>query len=330
MRSLFARLLYAMCGVATVAIGVALFLQERTLSHDLLVAAERRLETAAVAADRLLDTHLATQAERYRAISGTPQFRATLEIDDAPTLAHYAGALREQSVASRIAFLGTDDSVVAGAGDSALDAAAFALKGNGVIAHDGEAYAVTSTPIGDAGRMVAVEAIGARTLGTWSELCGAAVAFATPDAGHARGVHRELRRIGDLALEVALSLDAEQEAVANARRNLALAGGLGLALAFGASLVVSQGLVRPILELKDAAGKVGSGDLRVALRSPRGDEIGDVSRAFQRMAKDLGGTVGRVAQGANRVEMIAGDISRAAEGMVHVAQAQERVSEETS
>ena len=50
MRSLFARLLYAMCGVATVAIGVALFLQERSLSNDLRVAAERRLDTAALAA----------------------------------------------------------------------------------------------------------------------------------------------------------------------------------------------------------------------------------------------------------------------------------------
>jgi methyl-accepting chemotaxis protein len=330
MRSLFARLLYAMCGVAAVAMGVALLLQERTLSQDLRAAAEQRLDTAALAAGRLLDGHLATQAERYRAISGTPQFRALLEIDDAPTLAHYAGTLREQSGAARIAFVGADDAVVAGAGEEALDAPAFALRGHGVIASGGGAYTVTSTPIGDAGRMVAVEAIGADTLSAWSELCGAAVRFGAPHAAAANAVEKEVKRVGELALRVSLSLDSEEAAVANARANLALAGALGLALAFGASLLVSRGLVRPILELKHAAGKVGAGELRVALEAPRRDEIGDVSRAFQRMAGELAGTVGRVAQGANRVETIAGTISFAAESLVQVAQAQAHATEETS
>jgi methyl-accepting chemotaxis protein len=330
MRSLFARLLYAMCGVAAVAMGVALFLQERTLSRDLRGAAEKRLETAAAAAERLLDGFLATQAERYRAISGTPQFRATLEIDDAPTLAHYAGSLREHSGALRVAFLGTDESVVAGAGDPALDASAFTLDEDGVITHGGAAYAVTSTPIGDAGRMVAIEPIDARTLEAWSELCGAAVGFAPLGRAVRGAVQKEVRAIGDVALRVSLSLDAELEAVANARRNIALAGGLGLALAFGASLVVSRGLLRPILQLRDAAGKVGGGDLRIELGGARGDELGEVSRAFQRMARDLGGTVGRVAEGANRVDGIAGGISLAAEGLVEVARAQARSAEETA
>ena len=41
MRTLFPRLLAAMCGVAAAAMGVALFLQGRSLSQDLSVAADK-------------------------------------------------------------------------------------------------------------------------------------------------------------------------------------------------------------------------------------------------------------------------------------------------
>jgi methyl-accepting chemotaxis protein len=330
MRSLFARLLCVMCGVAAAAMGLALFFQERSLSQDLRLAAERRLDTASTAAERLLDAHLATLSERYRAISGTPQFRATLEVDDAPTLAHYAATLLQQSGATRIVFLGADDAVVAGAGDVALDAKAFGVNGRGVIAHDGAPFAVIHTRIADAGRLVAVERIEPRTLAEWSELCGAEVAFAPPGGERAGALTRQARDFDGLVLRVSASLDAERVAIAHARWNLALAGGLGLALAFGVSLMVSRGMVRPILELKGAAGRVGAGDLTIDLRSDRTDEIGDVARAFSRMAKDLGSTVGHVADAANRVETIASGISRSADHLMQVAQAQARGNEETA
>ncbi|HEX5066794.1 MAG TPA: HAMP domain-containing methyl-accepting chemotaxis protein [Myxococcota bacterium] len=330
MRSLFARLLYAICGVATAALGLALFLQGRSLSEDLRTAAERRLDTAATAAQRLLDTHLLALSERYRAISGTPQFRATLEIDDGPTLAHYAQALLEQSGALRIAFLGAGDDVVAGAGDASLDAQAFAVKERGLIAHEGRPYAVASTPIADAGRLVAIEPIEAGVIAGWAELCGAEVGFAPRGAARPGVLHREPRSFDGMVMRVSQALDAEHNAVANARLNLALAAGLGLALAFGASLVVSQGLVQPIQELKAAAGRVGSGDLTTPLQSQRTDEIGEVARAFGRMTRDLGGTVGQVATAANRVEKIAADISGAADGLVQVAQAQALGTEDTA
>ena len=330
MRSLFARLLYAMCGVATVAMGLALFLQGRSLSEDLRTAAERRLDTAASAAQRLLDNHLASLADRYRAISGTPQFRANLEVGDGPTLAHYAGTLREQSGALRIAFLGAGDRVVAGAGDPSLDAQAFHIEDRGLIAHQGRPFAVASTPIGDVGRLVAIEPIPDATIASWSELCGAEVAFAPRGDVPADVLHREPRSFDGLVLRVSQALDAERNAVQNARLNLALAAGLGLALAFAASLVVSRSLVQPIQELKLAAGRVGSGDLTTPLDSARTDEIGDVARAFGRMTRDLGGTVGHVAEGANRVETIAGGISSAADGLVRVAQQQAQGIEETT
>jgi methyl-accepting chemotaxis protein len=331
MRSLFARLLYAMCGVATAAMGLALFLQGRSLSEDLRTAAERRLDTAASAAQRLLDGHLSSLSDRYRAISGTPQFRANLEVGDGPTLAHYAGSLREQSGALRIAFLGAGDRVVAGAGDESLDAQAFHIEDRGLIAYKGRPFAVASTAIGDVGRLVAIEPIPDATIASWSELCGADVAFAPRGEAPAGGVlHREPRSFDGLVLRVSQALDAERNAVQNARLNLALAAGLGLALAFAASLVVSRSLVQPIQELKLAAGRVGSGDLTTPLDSVRTDEIGDVARAFGRMTRDLGGTVGQVADGANRVETIAGGISGAADGLVRVAQQQAQGIEETA
>ena len=330
MRQLFARLLYAMCGVATAAMGLALFLQGRSLSEDLRVAAERRLDAASSAALRLLDGYLASQAERYRAISGTPQFRATLEVHDAPTLAHYAATLRDQTGALRIAFLGRGDAVVAGSGDAALDAQSFGIEGRGLIGHAGRPYAVISTPIADAGRLVAIQPVDPETVAGWSELCGAEVAFTAHGEAPAGALHREARQFDGLALRVSLALDAERTAVANARANLALAAGLGLALAFAASLVVSRSLVRPIQELKAAAGRVGSGDLTHALSSARTDEIGDVARAFGRMTHDLAGTVGQVAAAANRVESIASGISGSADGLVQVAQAQAQATEETA
>jgi methyl-accepting chemotaxis protein len=330
MRSLFARLLYAMCGVATAALGLALFLQGRSLSEDLRAAAERRLDTAANAAQRLLDGHLAALSERYRAISGTPQFRATLEVDDGPTLAHYATSLLEQSGALRIAFLGEGDAVVAGAGDASLDAQAFRIPDRGLIAHAGRPYAVASTPIADAGRLIAVEPIAPATLAGWSELCGAEVTFTPHGEARAGLLHREPRSFDGMVMRVSQALDAERNAVSNARLNLALAAGLGLALAFAASLVVSQGLVQPIQEVKTAAGRVGSGDLTRPLESARTDEIGEVARAFGRMTRDLGGTVGQVALAANRVETIAAGISGAADGLVQVAQAQAQGTEDTA
>src|SRR5262249_20815124 len=161
-----------------------------------------------------------------------------------------------------------------------------------------------------------IEPIGDATIASWSELCGAEVAFAPRGEAPAGVLHREPRSFDGLVLRVSQALDAERNAVENARLNLALAAGLGLALAFAASLGVPRSWVQPIQELKLAAGRVGSGDLTTPLDSTRTDEIGDVARAFGRMTRDLRSTVGQVAEGANRVETIAGGISGAADGLV--------------
>ena len=94
--SLRARLIAILGATASFAIALALVIQDRTLASDLQHAAAERLVHSAVAANRLVDAHLAAVADRYRAISSTPQLRANLEVEDPPTLEHYAHDLHAQ------------------------------------------------------------------------------------------------------------------------------------------------------------------------------------------------------------------------------------------
>ncbi len=330
-RGLFGRLLAVMCGVAAASTGLVLVLQERNLSADLERAAEQRLDNAAVAAERLLEGHLTAMAERYRAVSGTPQFRATLEIDHAPTLAHYAETLLQQHDAARIAFVRPDGRVAAAAGESALDAAALPVESNGLVAHDGRPYAVVSTRLSRAGRLLAVEPLEADTLAVWSELCGAEVSFGTPGGPTTAELQRTVLRLDGLELRVASSLQAERAAMHNARLHLGLAAALGLALAFGVSWVVSRGLVRPIQEVQLAAHRIGEGDLTRRLdATDRADEIGDVVRAFEEMTHELAGTIRQVAAAADRVEATAGTIAQGTGRFLAVTQEQQRGNDEAA
>ena len=138
------RLIAILGATASFAIALALVFQDRTLARDLHHAAEERLERSAVAANRLVDAHLAAVTERYRAISGTPQLRANLEVEDPPTLAHYASDLRQNLDAARILFIDVHGRTAAAAGDESLDmmargATAARLVGPGSPARAGVA-----------------------------------------------------------------------------------------------------------------------------------------------------------------------------------------------
>jgi methyl-accepting chemotaxis protein len=329
-RGLFGRLLLVMCGVAAASTGLVLLLQDRTLAGDLERAAQGRLDAAALAAERLLESHLGAMAERYRAVSGTPQFRATLEVDDGPTLAHYADALLGQHDAARIAFASPEDRIVAAAGEPGLDAKALAVEGGGVVAHAGRAYAVVSTPLAGAGRLVAVEAIDAARLAEWSEFCGARVSFARPEEAGEERIQRTVRRLEGLELRVTASLRPEREALAHARLNLAMAAGLGLLVALGVSLVVSRNVVRPIHEVQAAARRIGSGDLTTSVASQRSDEIGDVARAFEEMRQALRATLGGVAGAADRVDATAAAIAAGTQRFFAVTKEQQHGNEEVA
>src|SRR5215470_14395789 len=210
-----ARLLLILAGVAACSTAFALVVQERSLSRDLERAARERLDRAAGAADRLVEGHLAALGERYRAISGTPQLRANLELDHPPTLGFLARELALREGAALIAFLDRDGRLTAEGGDEDLRALAEGVEAPAILARAGRAYAATVVPLasGDRpiGRMVAIEPIRDETTTDWSELCGARVAF-VPAGSPAQDLSRRVRGLGDLELRVESSLDSERRA----------------------------------------------------------------------------------------------------------------------
>jgi len=273
---------------------LALVVQDRALAVDLRSAAAQRLERSAHAADGLIEAHLRSLADRYRAISGTPQFRANLEIGDAPTLRYYAAELLERETAAAILFVDREGRSMASAGDEALVRDAQRRTDASLLSKPTGLFAVVRTPLrtGDTvvGTLVAAEEIGPAVLAHWSDLCGTDVALGRDTGSNESRVDRVVRRFeGNWTLRVSASLDTERRALANARRNLLLSGGVALVLAFGASFLFARGLVRPILEIQNAAVKIGDGDFGTRIESQRTDELGDVARSVDRMLEHLRG-----------------------------------------
>jgi len=302
------RLLGILCGIAASSTGLALALQQRALSADLEHAADLRLRHAAAAAERLIEDHLRTLSERYAAISKASEFRANLEVNHGPTLAYYAEQLARQQRASLLLFADQAGRTSSVAGDRALLApaqAALAQADRSLIAHDGGLFAATEIPLETRGRLVghlvAVEPVAPETLAAWSELCGAglvAVPAVDPDPP---GLVHVVRRLGALDLRLVASLDEERRALANARRSQLAAGAVALGLAFAASVLLAQGLVRPIRRIQDATERIARGDLRTRLHLDRRDEIGDVARGFDMMLDRLEQAMGRLRESEARL-----------------------------
>lgn len=316
------RLVLLCAVISALSTGIALLAQDQSLSVDLEQAARNRLVGAARAADRLIDNHLEAFLSRFEAISGTPQFRALLEIDDPPTLEHYARELLETQGASRILFLDREGKVVAGAGDVTIDPESVPAARSGLLHHGGELYAAASVTLKTGefavGRLIAVEKVTRKVIRDWSELCGAQIVINRPQDAPENVIAAPVRQRAGLQVWVETSLDAEREALAHARENLLTAGVLALTAALIVSFLLSKSLIRPILQLKEAVVRVGEGDFNVDLHSDRGDEIGDVARAFGVMTQAIRQMVGQLSDAADRIESTAGEISSIAETVTKV------------
>ena len=255
--TVFARLLLTLVAVAALPTALILAVQGRALSRDLEGAAATRLDRARHAAERLLDGHLAGLAERYRAISGTPQFRAALELGDEATLRFYAGELARREGAVSIAFLAQGASVAAGGSEPELAAAARAAGSGPVFEREGRHYLLTEVPLRTGGEqvgaLVAVEPLLPARLAEWSDTCGASVSLER-EGGFGDGrLGRVVRSFGEWRLVVASSLEAERRALSHARRNLLAAGGAALGAAFLASVFLSRGWARLTTALQVAS-----------------------------------------------------------------------------
>jgi len=283
------RLLVALGGLVSFSSAVALTLQDRALARDLARAAAARLDRAAHAASLLVAAHQRALEERYRAVSGTPQLRANLEVQHPPTLAYYAGDLRQREGALLIAFVDRDGRAIASAGDDALLDTALAARASGLSGHAGRPYFITATELrsdaGPLGRLVAVDAVDEPLVARWSDLCGAPLAFRALDTRDE--LARVVAALPGLELRVAADLAAEREALRHSRENLAIAGAVSLVLSLLGSLLFTRSFVRPIQAIQHATERIRGGDFATRLASARADEIGDVARAFDGMLDHL-------------------------------------------
>jgi len=320
------RVLLIVCGVATATTSLTLLVQAVSLSRDLEFAALQRVERAARAVDLLAESHLQALLDRYRAVSDTAQFRAILGIDHAPTLEHYAEALRQGHDASYVALVDRDDRVLATSGVAYAGAHELTPGEPQLVASEGALLAVLSVALEAGGRplgrLVVAQPILRATIDEWSELCGAQVVLRTPGNHSEDSVSTRVRKLGELELSVVSTLDAERAAVARSLYSLLAAGGVALVSALPIAIFLAGGIVRPIVELRDAAERIGAGDFQVRLDSERSDEIGDASRAFATMTQSLRGAIAHLGNGADQVEETSRGISEVTEQLLEVTASQ--------
>ncbi len=86
--------------------------------------------------------------------------------------------------------------------------------------------------------------------------------------------------------------------------------------------LLSRDVGRRTVELKEAASRMASGDLRTSIQWVADDEIGDLACAFDEMAAALRSAVAGVATGADKVDDTAGEIAGIAEIVSDSADAQ--------
>jgi methyl-accepting chemotaxis protein len=87
---------------------------------------------------------------------------------------------------------------------------------------------------------------------------------------------------------------------------------LGAALAVGVSLVVARDVAESTGVLAREVDRIASGDLRPRVELEGEDELGTLSRAFERMRAALRGTVGSVATAADEVDAAAQRLAQVA------------------
>ncbi len=288
--TLFIRLTGVLLGIAVFCTAVALVVQDGALARDLERAAQTRLATAVRVATRLTELHLGAARGRYEAISRTPQFRANLEVEDPPTLTHYARELARNQGASSILFLNATGTIMAAAGGERIEPARVPPDGAALVIAGGQPHAVVSVSLETqgrvVGRLIAVEDLGSSVVREWSDLAGAEVVFGPTRAAEDELVAPLLHPHG-MGMAVRMSLAAERRALLNSRRHLLGAGALALMVALLTSLMYSRRLVASVRHIKDAATRIGEGNFAIRIDSARRDEIGDVARSVDEMAARL-------------------------------------------
>ncbi|QLH05448.1 adenylate/guanylate cyclase domain-containing protein [Nitrosopumilus oxyclinae] len=93
----------------------------------------------------------------------------------------------------------------------------------------------------------------------------------------------------DLGIVLLVEIDQEEvEKPIDILQNRIFYTGIVITLLMGiVAFVISKSISRPLLKLKNAANKIASGDFKVRTNITTGDEIGELSHAFDSMAQKL-------------------------------------------
>ena len=93
----------------------------------------------------------------------------------------------------------------------------------------------------------------------------------------------------DLGIVLLVEIDqAEVEKPIDILQNRIFSTGIVITLGMGiVAFVISKSISRPLLKLKNAANKIANGDFKVRTNIATGDEIGELSQAFDSMAQKL-------------------------------------------
>ncbi len=124
-------------------------------------------------------------------------------------------------------------------------------------------------------------------------------------------------------VHVGMDLGMVRQAVT--RLILSIMWQFGLALVLGVVLVyvALYFMIRPVRDLARVSSALGGGDLRVEVAEGGGDEIGDLSRSFQRMVNSLREVVGGVVQSRAAMSEATGNISVVMEQILDGVQAEQ-------
>lgn len=124
-------------------------------------------------------------------------------------------------------------------------------------------------------------------------------------------------QVEQLLQRVELALDTQRQAMHAERQAssglIIAAAALALLFGFGAAVMISLAIVRPLKRVIGLAESIAAGDLSVRIEQNRGDEVGQLLAAMQRMANNLREMVGRLQGGVAQISSSAQTLSATAE-----------------
>ena len=111
---------------------------------------------------------------------------------------------------------------------------------------------------------------------------------------------------------------------------LALLGAAALVLGGGLTWQLTRDIVRPLQQAVALAEQVATGDLRATIRHQRGDEIGRLFDALNRMTASMSATVGQVLGGAIAIDRASAEIAAGNLDLSHRTELQAGSLEQTA